>query len=354
VAELLSLTERRLLREAGTKQGKGPKPAEAPSFDLFWFELYRSHRHTLVELAREFVRHLLEHKPGLFVSIPKFSRQVWEVADDNIAFLEQGDGRHRLSALPVKMCGQGELHFGRGEVSLGVLVQPKDCSSDTGETVDYCLLSWRHDLKDASYARTWAKLLEKVTSQHLGEKYEDWLHWRLTQTDFADEKQWVLTLLASPNPQVVREAVPEAAKTAPAEASETLCAMAQDTAAPADLRAEAVRALGNGDRRKELLVLVDVLSDPASSELRVLDMFGTTLSQEKEHNVMLDASYPFYDHPWMREGRELYAKRASEERGKKAGGTLADMAVTKLKQLTGKSFGKNANAWRTWAETHAK
>lgn len=306
-------------------------------------EVFRAHGAAGVKFYRQLIRHILENRPGLFRPMPEYEQTLHDVSDDEICFVEKGDKQWRLSALVPNFwtharSGKG-LAAGRVTVRFGFAYLPIDFAGTKGEVIDYCLLRWQRDAKDPSCADAWNKILETVAGQSEARDCEAWLKWRLSQEGRADEREWALGLLESTDPKMLHAAIPVASKTAPQQADQVLSKMMTRTEVRSDVRASAVRAISKSVGRDGLLVLADLLDDQ-------------TVCDKEQYTWVLDPSYPFSGHPCVRFLRkhieELTEKRTEPPK------TLASEAQEKLKSLTGKDLGADAQAWRDWIDSEGK
>ena len=304
--------------------------------ELLWMgELYADHRDVLTEKFRDLVCHFETNKPGLFGKT-KFNYKSYNLAEDELSFTKRDDGQYEFHLILMQIKIDSEMGgwiFKHGYFKLGFSNQIRGCVGSREQITDFCLLHWREDLKDESYARIWRKILVKVTGQNEGENYNDWLQWRLKQKNLDSEKKWVLQLLGSDNPNLAWAAAMQACKIA-GKKEAAILNLIRDKNVRADIRGWAISSLTKGVGREGLLALVDVLGDQ-------------TLRWKSEYLYFLSDSYPFSDHITVSLARKWY-----EEKGKSV--TVGNEAERKLRDLTKKDFGKDARAWRKWIEGHVK
>lgn len=305
----------------------------------FLQSVYFTHRLAFVKGMRLFVAQLVKRKPGLFRGVPKFTYKTYDLAEDELSFVETDDGRYALNVLLIQI--QLEISskmsgwvFSWPELRFGYLLMPLGCVGSREEIVDYSLLVWRENLKDSSYGEAFQKILKTVTTKNCGSSYDEWLKWRLKEGGWPDEKKWVLDAVRSDNPDLARAAVSKAHTIAGDEGDLAIFNLIGDKNVRADVRGRAISVMGKDVERKGLLALVDMLADE-------------TPHWQREHMHFMDESYPFSDYPLVLPMRKWYEERAKSW-------TLGQEAENRLKQLTKKDFGKDGEAWRKWIEANVK
>ncbi|HUW18358.1 MAG TPA: M28 family peptidase [Sedimentisphaerales bacterium] len=310
---------------------------------LLWAdEFYGAHRKALIVGFRKLVHHLLKDKPGPFGKV-RFKYQAYDVGDGELSLMRRDDGQYELDAILTQMEMNFEMGgwlfkrpvfgFFGGGLSLEHFLGSRE------EMVSFCLLRWRENLKDDSYARAWGKILKAVTGEENGATYNDWLQGALEKQGWVDEKEWILNLREGDNSRLAYEAGAKMPKAAVNGTASELYQIIKDVNAPACTRVSAIWGLDNEADGAGLLALAHVLTDETPSTTKV--------GQPR----FMDESYPFADHGIIRMLRKSWEKQHENRAGPR---TIADDAQDKLRQLTGQNFGKDVKAWRKWIKAHVK
>jgi len=302
---------------------------------------YAAHRMAFVQGARKFVKHMVKYKPGLFRGMPKFEYEVYELNDDEISLTLQENGKYLLAVLPARAKFEGEVSgwlFKRGRFGMSVSFRGVDCEGTKEQIIDFCLLQLGSNPEDEAYFRAWQKVLTAVTAAEQGQTHDEWMQWRIENSGWKNEKEWVLNLMRSDNLHLAAAAISSAQKIAGKEAEDVLCEIIGNNDVRANVRAEAIYALTKDAKPEVLLALVNVLDD-------------NTPCHSKEDNLYMYESYPFYEHPAVRLMSEM-TENWYIEKGKSI--TLGSEAEKRLRELTKKDFGKDDRAWRKWIERHGK
>ena len=284
---------------------------DSNSIFLCLSELYATHRTVAIDAARKLVKHMLENKPGLF-GRTRFKHRAYDLCDDEIHLAETPDGEYELHVLLPRLDIDYRLAgplFKSGEAAFSFSLKSLTAKGSKEQITDCCLLMWTENLEDESFAKAWQKVLAKVTNIQRDWSYHQWLKWRLKQTPYHYEKQWLLALIESDNPYFA-----------------SLARTRKD-----------VIALENG-HYELLLPLVDALDD------------HTPCIVERHFVTPPNKTGPFADHPCLRQVPEKAEKITKNPKPL----TTSDLALIELKSLTKKNFGKNKRAWRKWIETRMK
>jgi len=302
---------------------------------------YSAHRTALVEGTRKFVKHLVKYKPGLLKGMPKFEHEIYELNDDEISLILQENGKYLLAVLPARMKFEGEVSgwlFKHGGFRMYASFQGIDCEGTKEQIIDFCLLQLGSNPEDEAYFRAWQKVLTAVTGAKHGQTHDEWMRWRIANSGWNNEKEWVLGLMRSDNPHLAAAAISSAQEIAGKKAEHVLCEIIRNNDVRANVRAKAIWTLSEDAGPAAMLALVDMLDD-------------NTPCHSKEDKLHMYESYPFYEHPAVRMMSEMmdnwYTEIAKSI-------TLGSEAEKKLRELTKKDFGKDGKAWRKWIEGHVK
>jgi hypothetical protein len=344
-SEVYTMVERRRFLRKITQEllptfaGVNCRCAESGEGLLCFSELYATHRTVLTECFRKAVRGMLKSKQRIF-SKEKLKYETYDLSEEEISFVKTGDGEYILQILLPGFKIHSERNrwlFGSRKIDFSFSMQTENCMGSKGEITDFCLLEWSTNFEDESFSRAWQKVLKKVTGVDSTWFYNDWLKWRLAEGGWSNEEEWVLGLIESDNTDVARLAISRAEKIASKQAMSILCKIIPDSSVHIIVRVSAIGYLNKDVGSEGLLALVDVLDDKAR--------------QDMEYYLSADKSGPLADHPCVRWVIEI-SKKWYEKNWKPL--TIGDHAENKLKQLTKRDFGGNANAWRKWIKANVK
>jgi len=272
---------------------------------LFMGKMHAEHGDLLIEMYRDLVRHLIQNKPGLFKDT-KFKREAYDVGDREISFIKREDGLYQLHVFVIQVGFNFQMEgliFKHGHVRTMFSTNRRftGCVGDKEELIDFCLLKWRQNVEDESYAKIWRRILNKVSEQSLEGGYDDWLNLQMRQKNIPDENEWVFALLSSGHPSV---------------------------------RCAAIGSLGEGAGQYGLLALVDILEDPSRR-------------WSKEYVRSFDGAFTSYVQDYT-DMRQTFIE------GNSANTTMASKAKAKLQELTEQDFGQDAQAWQKWIRANVK
>ena len=340
-------------------------------------EIWSAYQGPLMEVYQALAREILGHSLlGLAVrGIPRSFHSVDIPMDEDVVVTELASDRAHIEACPthliVSMNSDG---LGKGgHMGFSISCAPSFCEGTPGELVDYCLLHWlivlrdeageerfRESLKKMSpesrevnlawrerwygeEARRWRRILERVTGETHGEVFDEWLEWRLDQTDWTDLNDWLAAMLDGNHPDISEVAVHSSWRLMKdgLSGSEEWAAMhrrfAFNTAMHPLFRAEQLVALARMGGKDDLLKAAEMVADETPLAAPTID-------------CLYDESYPFYDHPVLKSERR--EREAEVESGREdhdhRNVTLGDLALHLLVDATDQDFGTDAVAWRDW------
>ncbi len=99
-------------------------------------------------------------------------------------------------------------------------------------------------------------------------------------------------------------------------------------------RVEALNYLAYVNSEISLTAIANMLDDPTP--------------YERKHRLINEPEFPLKDHPYVRKHRADKQNQYEKLKDK----TMADIAEEKLKQTTGKDFGKDMDKWKHWIDQH--
>ena len=309
--------------------------ARNSNYRLDFYGMLMSHRIVAIEGYRKLVKHILSHKPSLFSKMPRFRYQVYTLADDELSFVEKESSLYELNAILTEIHFDCEMKalFNSGNFNFNIDYHIEAFLGSKEDVTDYCLLQWRQNLKYESYGHCWQHVLETVTEQDRGRQYDDWMGWWLRTRGMADEEQWLRHLRQSDN-------ISLAIGAAKVIGIHELCKIIKDPNAPIGMRLSAIFNLDKSSGKQGLLTLVDVLDDDTPLETPC----------GRGRSVIMDNSYPFADHHFVKFLREVIEKSQKMERLSK---TIGDRAKIMLTVLTLHDLGKDKQLWREWIQANA-
>ena len=315
----------------------GAKYAMA-TFGMF----YADHRVAFLEGSKKFVKHLMKYKPGLFNNMPKFEHKIYELNDDEISFTLQENGEYLLAVLPARFTISGEvsgwLLFKRGTFGMGGSFPLVNCKGTKEQIIDFCLLQLGDNLEDKDHIKIWQKVLRVVVGAERGSTYDEWMRWRLDNSSWKSEKQWLLGLMQSENSHLAAAAVTSTQIVACEDARKVLRKIMLDESFKANVRVKAISTLTKDAGSEAMMTLVDIADN-------------NTPCHSREDYLYMEQSYPFYDHPAVRLMSEM-TDNWYIEKGKSI--TIGSKAREKLCELTKKDFGADKKAWTKWIQTKYK
>lgn len=308
-----------------------PKPDPATLYNarqlaaaLSWYEFFATHRPFACFATQQVIRHFLDARGNILRLLSSYTFASCDIHRNEIVYAQQGDDRYRLSFLYPRL----RIQAGISTREFDVQYAAADIRGTPAEIIDTSLLYWAMGGEDCM-AKVMPVILSAVTGLELGDRYENWLTWRLGQVGVADEEEWEQNLWQSRNPDLLKALLAKAAADRKAQAPEDeLRRIITDRQMRGDVRLDAIIALPSSAGRDSLLALVDVLDD-------------TVFVAPREHVPAFDATFPFHGHVGMREARVKATPRLAT--------TVGLAAYSRLKALTGRDFRGDAEAWREWA-----
>lgn len=272
---------------------------------------------------QQVVRHFTEGWTLLRL-LGSFNYSACDINSQEIVY-QQHVADDRLSLLYPHLTIQAGLAGRRMDVKWSAL----DFRGDTGQAVDYCLLTWSSQQDDCLNA-VMPRVLHTITNRRLGQQYQAWLDWRQEQVAAKDEAEWLAGLWRSGNPLLLKSLLARAAGGKHTDVpTARLVEIIGDPRMRVDVRADAVRALPGNPGNDALRALADTLDDHRPAFQRAF-------------LPALDPTFPFYDNVIMQ-----LARKYPEPHDR---ATLAEVAQRKLVALTGQDFGNDPQAWRGWIE----
>ena len=306
------------------------------------YEIFMSHRFAFIKGYRKLARHILAHNKGLFRKIPSVGYEVYDLNEDNLSIAKkEGEQYHLHVLLPkvkIEFETAGWLFKRPKKPDFGIWYEFIDCVGNKDEVVDFCLLQWKKNLKNASYDKVWQQILTALTGKKPVLKYDQWLGERLEQSGQLTEKQWILALMRSDSPDLAIEAIYRALKIAPGSVKKVIPRIITDINIRSDVRTVAITTLLKKARKEGLIALIEVLDDKQ-------------LCWRREYEHVLNDSYPFSDRDIICLVKKHLEKNYKNERKSE---NIGVMALSKLQGVTKQDFGMDKQAWRVWITANIK
>ncbi len=307
---------------------------------LWLYEFYTGHREVLTEAMRQGVKYFLGKKIYPIGRL-KFQHKVYDLSDDDLVFRQKDNGLYELHLIQtqISMGFNIRIFLGmKGGLGMYFNFRPFSCVGTKDEIVDYCLLKWRANQLDSSYSKTWEKVIENVTEQPMADCCRQYVQSRIKEKGFANEQQWILQLAQSPNPDLAEAAIYSMKEID--GGYQAISRLIEDRNFRPDVREAAIRRISRYTNRSILIPLINVLDDE-------------TLYHKKEDIHSLQESYPFKDTTLAVLWDQIIESIEKQYQAKKDE-TISDVALEKLKELTGKDFDKDKDTWLDWISKNNK
>jgi hypothetical protein len=291
-----------------------------------------------MEGYRRLVAQLLKYQPGLVHGMPQFHYEFYEVADEDISFVQERPQEFRLNALANSFSLGAQVKSSRwlfksfsGYISSGL--ESLDCEGTRQQIVDYCWLTLRGET-NALHSTQLLKVL-RVLGSDANQTYKDWLAQRLEQGGFKDETDWIVNCALDETPELAIRALDQIKNNSDERVRTAVCRILSEHGRRADVRAAAIDSAAAINRKDTLLALCDVLGDPAPA-------------YQRSFLVMTRPGYPFADEMVVRAGLESFENQLKKSPPK----TLGELAHSQLKKLARHDSGSDPVRWRRWVEAH--
>lgn len=304
------------------------------------------------EAGRTLMRHLPNSRMRMLLPMKKVNHKGALASEVYMDFRRRDEEVYQLAFVVFG----GEVSFRWPGVLLLPWAQMPDVSikaelivmhGSQHEIHDACLLLWKaRRKKSTEFDRVMPAVLAYMTGQTQGDEYDQWVAARLEQDNWPDESIWLKHMMQSDNPRIAKPAMEQGKEPLEGEWDVIVQAVLVDTETPIEIRWDIVDMLDKTCTEETLFVLVDLL-DNDEAQVRV-----------RRSLRLEDAKHPIAELiRCSREYAELRPKpkpkpKKSRAKPKPAPKTLGDLALTKLKAITGKDFDKDAQAWQDWIDTH--
>jgi hypothetical protein len=299
--------------------------------------VYLNYHKEIMDGQKQLVAELVKHPPAalLLSGMPSFRYEVYGISDDDIHVAQTRPGRFALNVLAdrVTLVLQGKpllWPFGGSGGCLTCAFEPLDCEGSREQLTDLCLLRLHADPTNRASLQGMKKVLRAVNGQEPQGGYKEWLQARLNQEGYKKETDWLLSCIASGNPELAREAIGAAHDCKDPRVPQAVREVLRDRNVRADVRAEAMRLEARRRDKAALLALTEVLDD--SSPV-----------YKREFSAPFRPDYPLTNSMIYRTVLPLVEKYYSEQNK-----TIGQTALENLKKLTKKNFGADAEKWRDW------
>lgn len=307
-------------------------------------------RAAMIKAGQAFVRHASRSRHPFLAGMPRFTHaRSW--LPDRYLSLTPLDRRNVLltAARPV-------LDFRltwppvwlwpllRPSLSGGAGIQWFAAAGTPEELTDACLLAWGSEEDPNAGLEFWQATLQHVTGEPCTRSYAEWVHWRLAQGPWPDERAWLMDRAASDNLWVVESLLRRAWQRGPqADAESVTCSILSDPDRDEWIRDAAARSVKGRVSGQTLLALASVIDDPRPIPSTVV----VTLEDPFQRELFLYLSA-------QDKKDEEPVKPRAKPRPQKSPATVGERALWKLKDLTGKDFGQDRQAWVRWIQRHRR
>lgn len=187
-----------------------------------------------------------------------------------------------------------------------------------GDIVDKCLLLWKEQrVKNPQYDTFMPSIMNRVTQQAVEPNILDsWIAYRLAEQGYADQGAWYEQLIQDPNQHLTKLAI---------------------------------NGVNESDPKYILQALVRTLEDD-----RPVRQYIYSLHLPEDHPIhQLKECVKTYIQLLPKPDPKP-KRKTQKPKPKPAPKTIGDLALKKLKDLTHQDFGKDAQAWQDWIESHWK
>lgn len=302
--------------------------------------------------GRTLMRQLPDSSARLLWPLPKTNCRDALASDLYMDFQSSDEDRCQL----VFMVFGGEVSFHWPGLLLmpwfkrpGVDIQVdlKALAGSRQEIVDACLLMWKGKREEGiAYDRVIPVVLRTMTEETGPDDYDAWMAARLKKHGWQDESAWLEHMMQSPNANVAKQAILLGKKHLGNSWEPLVQRLLADTGTRSETKYDAIEALGNTGTQQTLFALVGLLHDEGKR---------TRISYAHRFN---DPNHPILElmHLSTEYVRLLPKSKPKKSRAKPkpSPATLGDLALKKLKTITGEDFGKDTQAWKDWIEKHGK
>jgi hypothetical protein len=305
-------------------------------------QFYSLHRKEIMEGYSDLVKSVLKHRPGVFRSMPVLDREFYSMDDDDIRYVENGDGFCALHAMGygfnLRAGCRKLLWFVKGfDVSMSLSYFGADCKGTRQEISDFCLLRLRGQRSNEVYSAQLRKVIQNLNATNSMGGYTQLLEQRLAAGGFKDEIDWIVSCISSRNPGLAIEAL--AAPGNVPRVREAVRKIVRDRSIRSDVRAKAVKLIAKSKDKNSLFVLCDVLDDPAPQD-------------RLEYYALFDSDFPFANRVFIQTIRPLLEQRIKDDLKRSA--TIGALARSQLKKAAGRDLGDDPARWREWIMTNSE
>jgi hypothetical protein len=324
--------------------GKPQSPAEQEMTRLtlqYLQQFYIQYKDELMEGYRKLVAQLLKYRPGLVRGMPKFSYELYDVADRDISITPCSGDKYALDALASSFTIIAQVKSSKWLIKsfqgyIGSSLDPINCEGTREQLADFCLLRLRDEQRNGVHSAALKKILRTVTESEPKGDYTNLLAERLHRDGLKDETAWIVNCLQEDTPELSLQAIEAARHNPDPRINEALSIIITSPCIRPDVRAAAIDLVSSLRNQQLLRALCEVLGDP-------------TLAYRREFMAMTREDYPFADRIVVRTALQIYDRQLEHSPSR----TLGELAQARLKKLTKRDFGQDPKLWREWIDSHA-
>jgi hypothetical protein len=310
----------------------------------------------VLETGQALAGHLGRHRKRLFWGIPDFDYERAILHDSYLHIEDGNDNQLLLTAIPLfsslSVRPPGVLKWPprlKTAFSIGASWKPKASQGTREELLDICLLGWGRAISEGEPNAYWGKIVARVSGKPEDvsqESREQWLAWRLETEGYDDPNEWTRAHMQSSNPYLAHSAIRSLGQEPKAEFEPALVRVMTDTTHHPLIRTDAMAKVHRESQPATRQALVHTLDDPTP-----LQNLHPKLGKEHPHRDIV----AFIKTHRIRE-MELWSKLQKPAKKKKKSPpppkTVGEAALKRLKDITGKDFKQDKEAWQRWIERH--
>jgi hypothetical protein len=303
-------------------------------------ELYFDYKDNVMAGYRKLVAQLLKYRPGVIRGMPKFSYELYDIPDRDIAITRRSPDKHSVDALATSFTIVAQVKPSKWLIKsfsgyIGGSVDILSCEGTQEQLEDFCLLRLRDERSNALHSVAVKKILKRVTETQPKFDYSNLLAETLGRRGLKDENAWLVKCLEEGTPELVIEAIEATRHNSDPRIADAVSGVITNPAVRADVRAAAIQRTSETRSRVLACALCSVLEDHA-------------VAYRREFLAMARDDYPFTDRMAVRAALRAYDRQLKRHPSK----TIGELAHAQLQNLTKRDLGKDPKVWRNWIDAH--
>jgi len=308
----------------------------------------------MLETGQALASHLSQHRKRLFWGIPDFDYERAILHDSYLHIEDSNDNQFILTVIPLfsslTVRPPGVLKWPprlKTAFSIGASWKPKAAQGTHAELLDICLLGWGRAISEGEPNAYWSKIVTRVSGKPEDvsqDSREEWLAWRLATEGYEDPNEWTLAQMQSSNPYLAHSAIRSLGQAPEAEFEPALVRVMTDTTMHPLIRTGAMAKVHRESQTATLQALAKTLDDATP-----LKRLYPSLGPDHPHHDLV---------AFIKSNRNqemnLWSKLQKPTKEKKQASpppkTVGEVALKRLKDITGKDFKQDKEAWQRWIE----